>query len=140
MTDENVKFLKQTIFSTTPTRLCFVKYFLIEQVVLVTVRCYSKNQNKAGITKQFYYNETEIELQTFEAILKSGSTKPIYACYRRGLRHTKTKRKQNLMQCMVAQTSQFALVSIWDKHENQSNHQYTIIFYHSIVEEILDSS
>jgi hypothetical protein len=54
----------------------FVKYFLIEQIVLDVVRCYSNNQYQAGITTQFYYNETQIEL--IEEILKSGSTQPVY--------------------------------------------------------------
>jgi hypothetical protein len=56
----------------------FVKYFLIEQIVLDVVRCYSNNQYQAGITTQFYYNKTEIELKAYEVILKSGSTQPIY--------------------------------------------------------------
>jgi hypothetical protein len=46
----------------------FVKYFLVEQIVLDMVRFYPKNQYQAGITTQFYYNETGIELKKIEAI------------------------------------------------------------------------
>jgi hypothetical protein len=57
---------------------CFVKYLLMEQIVFDMVRCYSKNQYHVGIATQIYYNETQIVLNLFEAILKSGNTQPIY--------------------------------------------------------------
>jgi hypothetical protein len=48
----------------------------MEQNIFDMVRRYSKNQYQVGITTQFYYNETQIEL--IEEILKSGSTQPVY--------------------------------------------------------------
>jgi hypothetical protein len=44
------------------------------------VRFYPKNQYQAGLTTQFCYNETGIELKIFEAILKSGNNQPICFC------------------------------------------------------------
>jgi hypothetical protein len=73
--------LKHRVFKTNNlhfyNRLFFVKYFLIEQIVLDMVRCYSNNQYQAEITTQFYYNKTEIELKAYEVILKSGNTQTI---------------------------------------------------------------